>query len=120
MNCNRKLLLRQMAIELHRATAFPRTGEQRIMEEPKHAIPHRLVTFQVLLRFAFRLALLSVCAAYSRQGFAPAFPVLLALSALFCAFVGIIRREAIFGSALTHWDEATAYALISRLAYALS
>ena len=90
------------------------------MEEPRTSIPHHLVSFQVLLRFAFRLALLSVCAAYSRESFAPAFAVLLALSALFCAFVGIIRREAIFGTALTYWDEAAAYALIGRVAYALS
>jgi hypothetical protein len=89
------------------------------MEERKSVIPHALVCVQVLLRFAFRLALLSVCAAYSSEGFAPASPVLLALSA-FCAFVGIIRREAIFGSALTHWDEAAAYAFIARLVYALS
>jgi hypothetical protein len=90
------------------------------MEEPRSAIPQPLVSLQILLRFALRLALLSVCAAFSREGFAPAFAVLLALSALFCSFVGIIRREAIFGSALTHWDEAAVYALIGRLVYALS
>jgi len=90
------------------------------MEEPRPAIPHHLVCLQVLWRFALRLALLSVCAAYSRESFAPAFAVLLALLALFCAFVAIIRREAIFGPALTHWDEAAAYALVGRLVYALS
>jgi hypothetical protein len=90
------------------------------MEEPRPAIPRQLVSLQVLLRFAFRLVLLSVCAAFSRQGFAPALAVLLSLSAEFCVLVGAIRREAMFGSVLTHWDEAAAYAFIGRLAYALS
>jgi hypothetical protein len=31
-----------------------------------------------------------------------------------------MRREAMFGPVLTHWDEAAAYAVIGRLASAFS
>ena len=34
--------------------------------------------------------------------------------------VGSMRREAMFGPVLTHWDEVAAYAVIGRLASALS
>jgi hypothetical protein len=42
------------------------------------------------------------------------------LSAIFCVIVGAMRREAMFGPVLTHWDEAAAYAVIGRLSSALS
>jgi hypothetical protein len=42
------------------------------------------------------------------------------LSAIFCAVVGAMRREAMFGPVLTHWDEAAAYAVIGLLVSALA
>jgi len=45
------------------------------------------------------------------QGFGRTFAALLALSAVFCVVTGAMRREAIFGPTLTHWDEAVVYAL---------
>jgi hypothetical protein len=94
-----------------------RIREHDIMEEPRPAI--QFVSLQVLLRFAIRLALLSVCAAFSREGFVPAFQVLLVLSGTFCVSVGAIRREAMLGSVLTHWDEAAACGFIGGVAHAL-
>jgi hypothetical protein len=74
----------------------------------------------VLFRFVLRLVLLSTFATFGTQGFVTAFAALLALSAVFCAIVGAMRREAMFGPALTHWDEAAAYAVIGRLVSALT
>jgi hypothetical protein len=85
------------------------------MNEPKNTIPHQLNSWQVLFRFAFRIVLLSTFATFSTQGFRAAFVALLALSSIFCAVAGALRQEAILGRVLTHWDEAAAYAFISRL-----
>src|SRR5262249_46919963 len=43
---------------------------------------------------------------FGGQGFGQTFAALLTLSAVFCIVVGTMRREAIFGHTLTHWDEA--------------
>ena len=90
------------------------------MEGSRPTVPHRFNSTQVLFRFAFRIVLLSTFAAFSTQGFATVFAALLALSAIFCAIVGAMRREALFGPVLTHWDEAAAYAVVGRLVSALS
>jgi len=65
----------------------------------------------VLLRILFRLVLLIALATFGGQGFGRTFAALLALSAVFCVVAGAMRREAIFGPTLTHWDEAVVYAL---------
>ena len=36
----------------------------------------------------------------------------LALAAIFCSIVGTLRREALLGPQLTHWDEAAVNAAI--------
>ena len=92
---------------------------ERIMNRPR-PIPQQLNSPQVLWRFALRLVLLSAFASLGTRGFGAAFAALLALSAIFCVIVGAMRREAMFGPVLTHWDEAAAYAVIGRLASALS
>ena len=66
---------------------------------------------QVLFRILFRLVLLITFATFGSQGFGKSFATLLALSAVFCTATGAMRREPIFGPALTHWDEAAIYAL---------
>ena len=48
-----------------------------------------------------------------------AFAALLALSAVFCIVAGAMRREVIFGPALTHWDEAAVYAIFFHVARTL-
>jgi hypothetical protein len=55
-----------------------------------------------------------------RAKFAKTFAALLALSVIFCVVMGTMRREALFGPMLTHWDEAAAYAVIGRLVSVLS
>ena len=68
----------------------------------------------------FRLLLLAGLAALSPNGFGSTFATLSALAAIFCAAAGTMRREPIFGLALTHWDEAAVYAVIGHFALSLS
>ena len=75
---------------------------------------------KVLVRFALRLVLVAAFAIASRQGFLRAFGALLLLSATYCLMTGATRREPVFGPALTHWDEAAAFALIAGLVAALA
>ena len=82
--------------------------------------PHRATalndSFHVLIRFGIRLAILIALAFVVQIGFAQAFPRLLLLAGLFCSLWAIVRREAMFGPVLTHWDEAAALIIMSRLA----
>jgi hypothetical protein len=89
------------------------------MEDQRPTIPHRLNSSQVLWRLVFRLLLLSAFATFSTQGFGTTFAALLTLSATFCAVVGAMLREAMFGPVLTHWDEAAVYAVIGCLVSAV-
>ena len=83
-------------------------------------IPHQFSSNQVLFRFTSRLALLAAFAAFGDQGFATTLATLLLLCAFFCAAMGALRHERIWGPVLTHWDEAAAYALIGRVVFVLS
>jgi hypothetical protein len=85
------------------------------MQESRPATPLQLNSRQVLFRAAFRLAVVSAFATFGTQGFGQTFATFLALTAIFCAIVAAMRGEAIFGRALTHWDEAATYAVLSRL-----
>jgi energy-converting hydrogenase Eha subunit H len=71
---------------------------------------------QVIVRFALRMVILCVFATLGSVGFARSFNVLLWMSATVSVAVGIMRRESIVDSALTHWDEAAAYGLLCCLA----
>ena len=81
------------------------------MQQSRPAIPPRLQSYQVLVRILLRFALLIAFATLGSQGFGRTFAALLALAAVFCVVTGAMRREAIFGPTLTHWDEAVVYAL---------
>ena len=85
------------------------------MQQRRPAISYQLTSSQVLFRLGFRLVVLSVFANFGTQGFGITFSMLLAMSAIFCAIVGVVRHEAIWGPALTHWDEAVTYAALSHL-----
>jgi hypothetical protein len=74
----------------------------------------------VLIRFGVRLTILIVLAFLTRIGFAQAFPRLLLLAGLFCSLWATFRREFMFGPVLTHWDEAAALIVMSKLAAAIS
>lgn len=90
-----------------------------MLQEPRPTIPRQFNSKQVLVRFAFRLVLLITCATFGGQGFGLTFAAPLILSAVFCAVMAIMRREAIFGPVLTHWDEAAACAVLGHLSTAL-
>jgi hypothetical protein len=90
------------------------------MQPPKPIAPYRPNSSQVLFRFMFRLALLSTLATFGTQGFGTTFAAVLVLSAIFCTVIGAMRREAMFGPVLTHWDEAATYTVIGGLVSALS
>jgi hypothetical protein len=81
------------------------------MDGPQRAIP-QFTSRQVLGRFVLRLALLATFANFGNQGFVVTFSTLLALAAIFCSIVATLRREALFGPELTHWDEAAVNAAI--------
>jgi len=81
------------------------------MQESRRAISPELNSRQVLFRILFRLVLLIAFATFGSQGFGQTFNALLALSAVFCIVAGAMRREAICGPTLTHWDEAAVYAV---------
>ena len=89
------------------------------MRQPRPTIAHEHDSRQVLFRFLFRLLLLIAFATFGTRGFGTAFSALLAMSAIFCAVAGAMRREEMFGRALTHWDEAAAYAVLGHVAAVL-
>jgi predicted Na+-dependent transporter len=68
---------------------------------------------QVLFRITFRLVVLAVFATLGGEAFSKAFAALLAMSAIFCAIVAVMRREAMFGATLTHWEEAATYLVLA-------
>jgi hypothetical protein len=91
----------------------------RVITTQRRAIPPQINSRQVLFRIVLRLVLLTTLAAFGSQGFGKTFAALLALSAVFCTVTGVMRREAIFGPALTHWDEAAVYAIFVHIARTL-
>ena len=90
------------------------------MRQLRPTITHALDSRQVLFRFLFRLLLLIVFATFAARGFGATFSALLAMSAIFCAVAGAMRREEMFGPVLTHWDEAASYAVLGHLAALLA
>ena len=74
---------------------------------------------QVAIRFTLRMGILCVFATLGSVGFARSIVALLWMSAIMCVTVGIMRRERVFDSALTHWDEAAVYGLLCCLASGL-
>jgi hypothetical protein len=64
---------------------------------------------QVAARFVLRIIILCGFAAHGNLGFAKGLGVLLGMSAIMSVAFGLARRESIFDSALTDWDEAAAY-----------
>ena len=71
---------------------------------------------QPLTRFFLRLVIFSIFAAFGSQAFGKTLEGLLGWAVFYCIFAAAIRRERLFGPALTHFDEAAAYAVIACLA----
>ena len=78
-------------------------------------IPRAFGSAQALTRFFMRLVILSIFAALGSQGFGKTLEGLLAFAVFYCTFIAAVRREEPFGSVLTHFDEAAAYAVIAGL-----
>ena len=70
----------------------------------------------MLVRFFMRMVVLSIFAAFGGIGFGRSFAALLAMSAIFSAVVGTIRREPPFDAVLNYWDETLAYPALFCLA----
>jgi len=84
--------------------------------KPTQSASPELLSAQVLARFALRLAIVGVFAAFGPQGFGKTAQALFELAAVYCVLIGAVRREAPFGPALTNYDEAAAYGLAASLA----
>lgn len=82
-------------------------------------IPH-FGSAYALTRFFIRLAVFGVFAALGQQGFGRTLANLLILAVIYCIVAAAIRREQPFGHALTHFDEAAAYAGIAAVAAGMS
>ena len=80
-------------------------------------LPHfqQLSSGHVLLRFGARVIILASFAAFSTAGFGRSLAALLWMAIIFCALVGIVRREPVFRGFLNHWDEAVAYGALFAL-----
>jgi hypothetical protein len=74
--------------------------------------PRELNPYLVLVRFGIRIIILTTFAALGGVSFGRSLVALSALSAVLCAFVAIVRREAAFLGTLNHWDESLAYAAL--------
>ncbi len=82
-------------------------------------IPH-FGSAYALTRFFIRLAVFGVFAALGQQGFGKTLANLMILAVIYCVVAAAIRREQPFGPALTHFDEAAAYAFIADVAARIS
>jgi hypothetical protein len=74
--------------------------------------PRELKSGHVLFRFCVRMSILVGFSAFGGVGFSQSLAALLAMSAILCAILGMVRREAPFGAILNYWDEAVAYAAL--------
>jgi hypothetical protein len=79
-------------------------------------IPRDFGSAQALTRFFVRLLIFSIFAAFGSQAFGKTLEGLLVWAVFYCVLAAAIRREDPFGPALTHFDEAAAYAVIAGVA----
>jgi hypothetical protein len=80
-------------------------------------MPQAINPTRVLARFAVRVALLIIFAAFGSVGFNRSLAALLWMSIILCAGVGLIKREPLFGTALNHWDEGVAFGALFALVH---
>jgi ABC-type microcin C transport system permease subunit YejB len=78
-------------------------------------LPQRPGSIQVLVRFILRTAVLVVFAGFGAVGFDRSFTVLLWMSVIFSAVIGVMKREQPLDNVLNHWDETVAYAALFSL-----
>jgi hypothetical protein len=83
-------------------------------------LPQKLKTAQIVVRFCFRLLILTGFALFGSIGFGRSLIALLWMSVVLCAVIALMRREQFMGADLNHWDEMAAYAALCALASATS
>ena len=88
------------------------------MPQPVHT-SREFINAQVAIRFLLRIAVLCVFATLGNLGFGRSLAALSLMSAIMSAAVAIMRRESMFESFLTYWDEAAAYGSLYGLVSAL-
>jgi hypothetical protein len=80
----------------------------------------QLESIRVLVRCGLRLIILTIFSTLGDQGLAPTLKGLLTFAVLYCVCHAAVKREALFGSVLTRWDEAAVYGLLISLVAKLS
>jgi len=73
-------------------------------------------SIQVMVRFALRMVILVIFAAFAGTSFAASMFALLSMSAVLFAVAAVMRREPPFRADLNHWDEMTSYLALCALA----
>ncbi|WP_208825810.1 hypothetical protein [Bradyrhizobium neotropicale] len=86
--------------------------------QPLSNLPQKLKSAQVVVRFVFRLLILTGFALFGSIGFGRSFIALLWMSTVLCAVIALMRREQFMDADLNHWDEMAAYAALCALASA--
>jgi hypothetical protein len=80
----------------------------------------RLNSARVLFRFGLRPIVLLDFAMLGPHGYANALFALFIMCVVMCAAWAAIRREPLFGPALSNWDEAAAYGCLAALTAAVT
>jgi hypothetical protein len=83
-------------------------------------LPGSLKSLQAMWRFALRMVILVIFAAFAGTSFARSMVALLSMSALLCAVTAVMRRELPFRGELNHWDEMASYIALCSLASTLA
>ena len=83
--------------------------------QPTNLNSPRASSSRVLFRFGLRIIVLVSFASLGQQGYARALLALLLMSVGMCAAWAVMRREPLFGPALSNWDEAAAYGCLASL-----
>jgi len=78
-------------------------------------LSQELRSTRMVVRFSLRMIVIVIFAALGGIGFGRSLAALLWMSIVFCAVMGAIKRERLFGAVLNHWDETIAYAALFSL-----
>jgi hypothetical protein len=87
--------------------------------QPDTNLTREAQTIGVIIRFWLRMIVLLVFAAFSSIRFDHILALLLLMSVVLSATLATFKREAPFGPAFNHWDEAIAYAALCCLIVAV-
>ncbi|MGY3616995.1 hypothetical protein [Bradyrhizobium sp. USDA 10063] len=83
--------------------------------QPLPNLPQKLKSAQVMVRFCFRLLILTGFAFFGSIGFGRSLIALLWMSIVLCTVIALMRREQFMAADLNHWDEMAAYAALCAL-----